>query len=187
MQVSGRQIDLEIEDMYYEFESRQNMKAMIFDEDGLKVGEDYYPYKDVEGFEIIKTPLFSTYGILRITAGGKDHPVPFPKSYSEKLKRVLRELEREQRALQAAGQSALKDSRQDILGKVHTGSEADSAEDRTGMVKEGLSTSEPQAYPDTGRVLMDPYEEMKKVKELLDLDIITREEFDRKKKELLGL
>ena len=34
---------------------------------------------------------------------------------------------------------------------------------------------------------LDPYEEMKKLKELLDLDIITREEFDRKKKDLLGL
>jgi hypothetical protein len=34
---------------------------------------------------------------------------------------------------------------------------------------------------------MDPYEEMKKLKELLDLDIITQEEFAQKKKELLGL
>ena len=33
----------------------------------------------------------------------------------------------------------------------------------------------------------DPYEEMKKLKELLDLDIITKEEFDIKKKQLLNL
>ena len=33
----------------------------------------------------------------------------------------------------------------------------------------------------------DPYEELKKMKELLDLGIITKEEFDYKKKELLGL
>ena len=33
----------------------------------------------------------------------------------------------------------------------------------------------------------DPYEEVKKLKELLDNDIITQEEFDKKKKELLGL
>lgn len=34
---------------------------------------------------------------------------------------------------------------------------------------------------------IDPYEEIKKLKELLDLDIITKEEFDRKKKELLDI
>lgn len=33
----------------------------------------------------------------------------------------------------------------------------------------------------------DPYEELKKLKELLDLDIVTQEEFDKKKKQLLGL
>lgn len=33
----------------------------------------------------------------------------------------------------------------------------------------------------------NPYEELKKVKELLDMGIITQEEFDLKKKELLGL
>lgn len=33
----------------------------------------------------------------------------------------------------------------------------------------------------------DPYEEIKKVKELLDMGIITQEEFDDKKKKLLGL
>ena len=33
----------------------------------------------------------------------------------------------------------------------------------------------------------DPYEEIKKLKELLDMDIINQEEFDQKKKELLGL
>lgn len=34
---------------------------------------------------------------------------------------------------------------------------------------------------------VDPYEELKKLKELLDLDIITKEEFDAKKKKLLDL
>ena len=33
----------------------------------------------------------------------------------------------------------------------------------------------------------DPYEEIKKLKELLDNNIITQEEFDQKKKTLLGL
>ena len=34
---------------------------------------------------------------------------------------------------------------------------------------------------------VDPYEEIKKAKELLDMGIITQEEFDKKKSELLGL
>ncbi len=33
----------------------------------------------------------------------------------------------------------------------------------------------------------DPYEELKKLKELLDLDIVTKEEFEAKKKKLLDL
>lgn len=44
----------------------------------------------------------------------------------------------------------------------------------------GAQTSGPQAG-------MDPYEELKKLKELLDLDIITKEEFEAKKKKLLDL
>ena len=34
---------------------------------------------------------------------------------------------------------------------------------------------------------MDPYEELKKLKELLDLDIVTKEEFEAKKKQWLDL
>ncbi len=34
---------------------------------------------------------------------------------------------------------------------------------------------------------MDPYEELKKLKELLDLGIVTKEEFEAKKKKLLDL
>ena len=33
----------------------------------------------------------------------------------------------------------------------------------------------------------DPYEELQKLKELLDMDIVTQEEFDAKKKQLLNL
>lgn len=36
-------------------------------------------------------------------------------------------------------------------------------------------------------VMLDPYEEVKKLKELLDMEILTKEEFDKKKKELLNL
>ena len=41
--------------------------------------------------------------------------------------------------------------------------------------------------PMNKKTVMDPYEEMKKVKELLDLGIIDQEDFDKKKKELLNL
>ena len=34
---------------------------------------------------------------------------------------------------------------------------------------------------------MDPYEELKKLKELLDMEILTEEEFQLKKKQILGL
>ena len=44
--------------------------------------------------------------------------------------------------------------------------------------------SEKTAAPASG---MDPYEELKKLKELLDLDIVTKEEFEAKKKKLLDL
>ncbi|MFQ7667775.1 MAG: SHOCT domain-containing protein [Thomasclavelia ramosa] len=40
---------------------------------------------------------------------------------------------------------------------------------------------------EVAEVVSDPYEELKKVKELLDMGIISQEEFDAKKKELLGL
>ena len=39
----------------------------------------------------------------------------------------------------------------------------------------------------TKEVQTDKYDEMKKLKELLDMNIISQEEFDKKKKELLGL
>ena len=35
--------------------------------------------------------------------------------------------------------------------------------------------------------ISDPYEELKKAKELYDLGIITQDEFEEKKKQLLGL
>lgn len=38
-----------------------------------------------------------------------------------------------------------------------------------------------------GKSKIDPYEEIKKLKELLDIGIISKEEFDLKKKELLNL
>jgi len=53
----------------------------------------------------------------------------------------------------------------------------------TGAPVEGIATPAPVAAP----VAVDPYEEVTKLKGLLDNGIITQEEFDKKKTELLGL
>lgn len=52
------------------------------------------------------------------------------------------------------------------------------AEPNPGAAGTGVAATSP---------LADPYEEVKKAKELLDLGILTQEEFDRKKRQLLGL
>lgn len=44
-----------------------------------------------------------------------------------------------------------------------------------------------QSLTQVVQAALDPYEELKKLKELLDLDIITKEEFETKKKQLLDL
>ena len=53
-----------------------------------------------------------------------------------------------------------------------------------GEASAGAVQSERAAAPPAG---MDPYEELKKLKELLDLDIVTKEDFEAKKKKLLDL
>ncbi len=50
-----------------------------------------------------------------------------------------------------------------------------------------ITNNEQNNYETESISAVDPYEEIKKVKELLDMGIITQEEFDAKKKELLGL
>ncbi len=54
----------------------------------------------------------------------------------------------------------------------------DGAEGRTDSIQTGQTA---------GRTVSDPYEELKKLKELLDLGIVTEEEFNIKKKQLLDL
>ena len=133
--------------MYYEFEGRQNMKTLIFDEESLIVGDQSYPYSQIENLEVTSTPLFAAYGLMRAQVNGKEVVIPFPRSYASKLKRVIHEVVHELENRKAAADS---------------------------LTAAGAS-------------IPDPYEEMKKLKELLDLNIITQEEFARKKKELLGL
>ena len=47
--------------------------------------------------------------------------------------------------------------------------------------------SPPPEAAQSGQAAADPYEELKKLKELLDLGIVTEEEFGTKKKQLLDL
>ena len=54
-------------------------------------------------------------------------------------------------------------------------------------LQEGGGQDYANVIQDRPPAAMDPYEELKKLKELLDLDIITKEEFDKKKKKLLDL
>lgn len=143
--------------MYYEFESRQNMKTLIFDDDCLTVGDSVYPYEQIESLKITPAQLFATYGLLTVRYLGKDITIPFPRSYSSKIKRAIREMEREK----------------------------DNREKQRSVHKTGRVLADDGRAPESAA--LDPYEEMKKLKELLDLDIISEEEFAKKKKELLGL
>jgi len=139
--------------MYYEIESRFNMKPIIFDDENMTVGDRVYPYASLEQIGISGTPLFAAYGILKVRTEGRDISILFPRSATEKIRRALREIERE----------------------------------RNKKAEESGSGKEREAARKDGRVPTDPYEEAKKLKELLDLGIITEEEFQRKKKEILGL
>lgn len=53
--------------------------------------------------------------------------------------------------------------------------------------RETVNNDDVESIEKTQNTSSDPYEEIKKAKELLDIGIITQEEFDNKKKELLGL
>ena len=52
---------------------------------------------------------------------------------------------------------------------------------------ESVAADTAESRPAAAPAAPDPYEELKKLKELLDLDIVTQEEFDAKKKKLLDL
>jgi len=57
----------------------------------------------------------------------------------------------------------------------------------TGAPAQGVPAPEPVAAPVAAPVEKDPYEELTKLKGLLDNGIISQEDFDKKKAELLGL
>ena len=141
------------------------MKPLIFDEEKLTVGDDIYPYDEIEDLQITRATIFSTFGILTLTTkAGKKVQIPFARSDMTKLKRAMRELEHEM---------SLREARREAADEPY----------------QSASQSTSQAAPQTARepIQYDPYEEVKKLKELLDMGIVTEEEFQKKKKELLGL
>ncbi|MBR0382407.1 MAG: SHOCT domain-containing protein [Eubacterium sp.] len=93
---------------------------------------------------------FSTYGLMHLFEGEREHSVVIGKAAYRTLRQAIREVG-------------------PLLGKPEAGSKTETVS-RAG-----------------GAPASDPYEEVKKLKELLDMEIITPEEFDRKKKQLLDL
>lgn len=143
--------------MYYEIEGQLSIQPLIFDETELIANGRHFPYEEIESLEITSAPLFATYGILTLRTKGKNIAVPFVRSRRQKLESVLKEYER----LKQKGALI------------------------PGSPKEEAPAGAP-VQAGSGRA-MDPYEELKKLKELLDLDIVTKEEFETKKKQLLDL
>ena len=162
--------------MYYQIEGRLNMKTLTFDEEGLTVGKQSYPIDDIENLKITNAPLFATYGILTFHSGGRDISVAFPRSAIDKLRRAIHDFEHEQMARKkSAAQAAAEEAAAtQTVQTVRTAAGANEAEQPV----------ESQGQPVRS---LDPYEEVKKLKELLDMGIVTEEEFQKKKKELLNL
>ena len=155
--------------MYYQIEGRMNMKTITFDEEGMTIGNKTYPIDEISQLRITNAPLFATYGILTFHSGGKDISVPFSRSAIDKLRRAIHDFEHEQEVRKKAAART----------PVQPASDASSPETS--------SSGQPQARQPEPVRSMDPYEEVKKLKELLDMGIVTEEEFQKKKKELLNL
>lgn len=162
--------------MYYQIEGRLNMKTLTFDEEGLTVGKQSYPIDDIENLKITNAPLFATYGILTFHSGGRDISVAFPRAAIDKLRRAIHDFEHEQMMRKKAAEKAASEeaAATQAAQTVRTAAGANEAE---------------QAVESQGQAVrsLDPYEEVKKLKELLDMGIVTEEEFQKKKKELLNL
>ena len=171
--------------MYFQIEGRMNMKTITFDEENLTVGKQIYPLDEIEKIEITNAPLFATYGIMSVHLRDKNISVPFPRSGIEKLRRALHEFEHEQMV-----------RRQQQAQKAQSAAEAARSYDNAlqQMQHDTVQTVQSDAVPAQSRntyapqpIQYDPYEEVKKLKELLDMGIVTEEEFQKKKKELLKL
>lgn len=170
--------------MYYQIEGRMNMKTLTFDEEGLTVGKQSYPIDDIKNLKITNAPLFATYGILTFHSGGKDISVAFPRSAIDKLRRAIHDFEHEQMVRRKAAEKAAAQ-----VSPVVKDASTDSAQPVQDVPTQSVSACATAAeQPVTQPVrYMDPYEEVKKLKELLDMGIVTEAEFQKKKKELLQL
>ena len=170
--------------MYYQIEGRMNMKTLTFDEEGLTVGKQSYPIDDIENLKIASAPLFATYGILTFRSGGRDISVAFPRSAIDKLRRAMHDFEHEQMMRKMAAEKAAAQ-----VSPVVKDTSTDSAQPVQDVPTQSVSACATAAeQPVTQPVrYMDPYEEVKKLKELLDMGIVTEAEFQKKKKELLQL
>lgn len=183
--------------MYYQFDSRLSMPAILFDDDRIVVAGKEYDYAELNDIEITKAPFISTYGIMELRMEGRTVPVPFAKADLHRLRTAVQETKHIIDTLKKSKGAEI--SRESGRGSEHgsttqaVNSELNQGTDPNGQcdaahgVSVRMDEDAGQEPVNSSMVKLDPYEEMKKLKELLDLDIITQEEFARKKKELLGL
>lgn len=57
--------------MYYQFDSRLNMPAILFDDDRIVVAGKEYDYTELNDIEITKAPFIATYGIMELRMDGR--------------------------------------------------------------------------------------------------------------------
>ncbi len=186
--------------MYYQFDSRLNMPAILFDDDRIVVAGKEYDYAELNDIEITKAPFIATYGIMELRMDGRTVPVPFAKGDLHRLRTAVQEtkhiistLKKAKKAetgMEAASAAPYESAGAAVKPAEEQRAQPDNRSDGSDAVYDsGIMANQGsgQETVNTYMVKLDPYEEMKKLKELLDLDIITQEEFARKKKELLGL
>ena len=177
--------------MYYQFDSRLSMPAILFDDDRIVVAGKEYDYAELNDIEITKAPFIATYGIMELRMDGRTVPVPFAKGDLHRLRTAVQETKHIISTLKKAkeAETGAEGGRDAAQGAPMRATVYDQNSHLSKTYDEPVQTnSGAELNPvNTPIVKLDPYEEMKKLKELLDLDIITQEEFDRKKKELLGL
>lgn len=177
--------------MYYQFDSRMNLPAILFDDDRIVVAGKEYDYAELNAIEITKAPFIATYGIMELRMDDRTVPVPFAKGDLHRLRTAVQETKhiistlKRLKEAEAAGAERRETAQESAARFSGTGSDSQFSAVHDDAVPRGEEAGHEPVRTDT--VKLDPYEEMKKLKELLDLDIITQEEFARKKKELLGL
>ena len=167
------------------------MPAILFDDDRIVVaGKEYY-YTELNDIEITKAPFIATYGIMELRMDGRTVPVPFAKGDLHRLRTAVQETKHIISILKKS-----KEAEASLESGRVPAREFSAHVTETDLNNRSFGTTDSEIHKNTGAgqdsadaniVKPDPYEEMKKLKELLDLDIITQEEFARKKKELLGL